>query len=46
MREPNGDVGREAFTGSEWAVRLSPEMDTRARAETVTFVEGSTSVAS
>lgn len=27
MREPNGDVGREAFTGSERAVRLSPEMD-------------------
>ena len=27
MREPSGDVGREAFTGSEWAVRLSPEMD-------------------
>lgn len=37
MRESNGDVGREAFTGSRWAVRLSPEMNLLARAETVSL---------
>ena len=44
MREPNGDVGREAFTGSEWAVRLSSEMDKQARAEAVSLAEGNTLV--